>query len=149
LVEVYDVSPAGSRSATTPRLVNLSARVNAGTGPNALIAGFVISGSTNMTVLIRASGPALAAFGLTGVLSDPKLILQNSATGATIATNSGWGGDSTIASVAASAGAFQWGSPTSLDSALLITLPPGNYTANVSGASGDTGVSLVEVYEIQ
>jgi hypothetical protein len=149
LVEVYDATPSGTYTATTPRLVNLSARVDVGTGSNSLIAGFVIGGSTNMTVLIRASGPALTPFGVSGVLPDPKLILQNQATGAAIATNSGWGGDPVIASVAASAGAFGWSSPTSLDSAMVITLPPGQYTANVSGASGDSGVALVEVYEIQ
>jgi hypothetical protein len=149
LVEVYDATPAGTYAATTPRLVNLSARVDVGTGSNALIAGFVIGGTTNMTVLIRASGPALVPFGVGGVLPDPKLVLQNQSTGATIATNSGWGGDPVIAGVASSAGAFGWSSPTSLDSAMVITLPPGQYTANVSGASGDTGVALVEVYEIQ
>ncbi len=71
LAEVYDDTPAGSYTPSTPRLVNLSARAQAGSGSNILIAGFVIGGSTSRTVLIRASGPALIPFGVTGALSDP------------------------------------------------------------------------------
>ncbi len=150
LVEVYDATPVAASSPTAPRLVNLSARVAVGTGGNALFAGFVIGGSTSMTVLIRASGPAIAAapFNVPGTLPDPQLKLQNPSTGAVYATNSGWGGDTNISSAAASVGAFKWNSPTSHDSALLITLPPGNYTAAASGASGDSGVAIVEVYEV-
>jgi hypothetical protein len=148
LAEVYDATPSGTYTASTPRLINLSARVNVGTGSNSLIAGFVIGGTTSVTVLIRASGPALTQFGISGVLPDPILVLQNQA-GTAIATNSSWGGDSVIASVGHNAGAFNWPDAGSHDSALLVTLPPGQYTANVSGVSNDTGVGLVEVYEIQ
>jgi hypothetical protein len=149
LMEVYDASPAGSFAPGMPHLVNLSARVFVGSGSNALFAGFVIKGDTALTVLIRASGPALAAFGVTGTLADPQLTLEYQATGAAIATNNSWGGDAEISSTAATVGAFAWGSPTSHDSALLITLPPGNYTALVQGASGDSGDAIVEVYEVQ
>ena len=147
LAEVYDATPAGTYTPASPRLVNLSARVPVGTGGNTLIAGFVIGGSTSKTVLVRASGPALSIFGVSGVLSDPKLQLYTGA-GALIASNSGWGGDPQITSTAASVGAFSWGPSATPDSALLVTLPPGPYTAQVSGASGDTGVSLVEVYDV-
>jgi len=147
LAEVYDATPAGTYTPASPRLVNLSARVPVGTGGNILIAGFVIGGSTSKTVLVRASGPALSIFGVGGVLSDPKLQLYTGA-GALIASNSGWGGDPQIATTAASVGAFSWGTSATPDSALLVTLPPGPYTAQVSGASGDTGVSLVEVYDV-
>jgi hypothetical protein len=61
----------------------------------------------------------------------------------------GWGGNSQIAAESASAGAFSWGSAPTADSALLVTLPPGSYTAEVSGASGDTGIALVELYEVR
>jgi hypothetical protein len=64
------------------------------------------------------------------------------------ASNTGWGGDAQIAATESSVGAFDWTSGMSNDSALLITLPPGSYTAQVSGASGDTGVALAEVYEV-
>jgi hypothetical protein len=150
IVEVYDASPAGSFTSSSPKLVNLAARVDVGTGANALFAGFVIRGSSALTVLIRASGPAIAVapFNVPGTLPDPQLTLQNQTTGAVLATNSSWGGDAQISSTAASVGAFGWGVPTSHDSALLITLPPGNYTAAAVGSSGDTGVAIVEVYDV-
>jgi hypothetical protein len=148
LVEVYDDTPSGSYSATSPRLVNLSARIDSGTGANILIAGFVIGGSTAKTVLIRGSGPALAQFGLSGLLPDPVLQVFNGSQ-QRIASNTGWGGNPQIASVAASVGAFSWGNSATPDSALLLTLPPGAYTTQVSGSSGATGVALVEVYDVR
>lgn len=149
LAEVYDATPGGSYTLATPRLVNLSARVQVGTGANAAFTGFAIEGSTAKTVLIRASGPALAAFGLLGTLSDPKLTLNNLSTfpSSVVATNAGWAGDTSIAAGAAAVGAFPWGN-SSNDSAILITLAPGSYTAAVTGASGDTGIALIEVYEV-
>ena len=146
LIEVYDATPKGAYTASTPRLVNISARVQVGTGGNILIAGFVIGGSTARTVLVRASGPALVPFNVAGTLPDPLLQLYSGTT--ILASNGGWGGDTRIASTASSVGAFGWANATSSDSALLLTLPPGAYTAQVSGASGDTGVALVEVYEV-
>ncbi len=133
-------------------LLNISSRAYVGTGGNAAFGGFVIGGSTPETVLIRASGPALASFGVSGTLPDPQLQLNRSnsdGTSTLLFTNTGWGGSSQIASAAASVGAFPWNNPSSADSALLETLPPGAYTAVASGASGDTGVSLVEVYAVQ
>ena len=151
LAEVYDATPANAYTLASPRLINLSARVQVGTGGNVLIAGFVIGGSTSKTVLIRASGPALKPFGVTGTLPDPELQLYHSNSNGTstlLGTNTGWGGDVQIATEAASVGAFSWGTSATSDSALLVTLPPGAYTAQVSGASGDTGIALVEVYEV-
>jgi sugar lactone lactonase YvrE len=151
LVEVYDATPAGTYTLASPRLTNLSARVQVGTGANVVFAGFVIAGTTAKTVLIRASGPtlALAPFNLTGTLPDPALTLNNVTTATTVvvASNTVWGGDPEIAAVASQVGAFSWAS-SSLDSALLVTLPPGNYTAGVAGAGNDTGIALVEVYEV-
>ncbi|HMD61399.1 MAG TPA: hypothetical protein VKG78_08205, partial [Opitutaceae bacterium] len=146
LAEVYDDTPAGTYTPSSPRIVNISARVQVGTGANVLIAGFAIGGSTSKTVLIRASGPALIPFGVTGTLPDPMLQLHSGS--ALIASNDAWGGDSQIAAAAASVGGFGWNFTTSNDSAILVTLPPGAYTAEVSGASGDTGIALVEVYEV-
>jgi len=151
LAEVYDATPAGNYTPSTPRLINISARVQVGTGGNVLIAGFVIGGSTSRTVLIRASGPALSPFGVTGTLPDPELALNLSnanGTSTLLATNSGWGGRTEVVNASASVGAFPWTNLSSNDSAILVTLPPGGYTAQVSGASGDTGVALVEVYEV-
>ena len=146
LVEVYDATPAGTYTPTSPRLVNISTRVQVGSGSGILIAGFVIGGSSARTMLIRASGPALAAFGVPGTLPDPKLSLYSGTT--LLDGNNGWGGSAEISNTAAAVGAFGWSSATSNDSAILVTLPPGAYTAQIAGASGDTGVALIEVYEV-
>jgi hypothetical protein len=151
LAEVYDASAAGSFSAASPRLTNISARVEVGTGGNILIAGFVIGGTTSATVLVRGSGPALTPFGVSGVLPDPELLLYRSngdGTNTLMATNTGWGGDAQITFVAESVGAFSWGPAATPDSAILATLSPGAYTVEVEGAKGDTGVALVEVYAV-
>ena len=147
LAEVYDLTSSASYTATTPRLTSLSSRVQVGTGDSILIAGFVIGGSSAKTMLIRASGPALDQFGVPGTLPDPLLTLYRSDS-SVIVTNNGWGGNSQVVSTAASVYAFPWTSASSNDSALVITLPPGLYSAGISGASGDTGVALVEVYEV-
>jgi hypothetical protein len=146
LAEVYDATPAGTFTASSPRLTSLSARVQVGTGGNVLIAGFAIGGGSAVTVLVRASGPALVPLGVTGVLPDPQLQLFGGST--LLVSNFAWGGNAQIAAEAAAVGTFPWNSAASDDSALLITLPPGSYTAEVSGASGDTGDALVEVYEV-
>jgi hypothetical protein len=151
LAELYDATPESSITLASPRLVNLSARAQVGTGGNVLIAGFVIGGTTAKTVLVRGTGPSLGAFGVTGALPDPLLQLyQGNANGSStlVASNAGWGGDAQIASTAASVGAFAWSVLGTADSALLVTLPPGAYTAELSGASGDTGIGLIEVYEV-
>jgi len=122
-----------------------------GTGGNILIPGFVNGGSTSKTMLVRASGPALAAFGLSGLLPDPQLSLyrENGNQAPTLlATNGGWSGNPLIAAAGARVGAFSWGQAATPDSALLVTLPPGAYTAQVAGASGDTGLALIEVYDV-
>jgi sugar lactone lactonase YvrE len=150
LVEIYDATPSGSLGLAAPHLVNLSARAQVGTGGDVLIAGFVVDGTVPKTVLIRASGPALIPFGVPGTLADPKLqVFSTGSKSALVAGDSGWGGDSQIATAAAWVGAFSWGLSATNDSAVLVTLPPGSYTANVSGATGDTGVALVEVYEVE
>jgi hypothetical protein len=146
LAEVYDATPAGTYTPAEPRIVNISARVAVGTGGNILIAGFVIGGTTSRTVLIRASGPALIPFGVTGTLPDPQLQLFSGTN--LLARNSGWGGNPFITASANAVGAFAWDFATSNDSAILATLPPGAYTAEISGASGDSGVALVEIYEV-
>ncbi|MFY9923025.1 MAG: immunoglobulin domain-containing protein [Opitutaceae bacterium] len=146
LAEVYDATPSGTWVSSFPRLVNISARASVGTGESALIAGFVIEGSTPETVLVRASGPALTPLNVAGVLPDPEIQLYSGST--VIASNVGWGGGAALSAAAKNVGAFTWSDPSSNDSALLVTLSPGAYSAVVTGASGDTGVSLVEVYEV-
>jgi hypothetical protein len=139
LVEVYDAG-----SGTAVRLVNVSARNFVGTGDNILIAGFVVDGTVGRTLLIRAVGPTLAAFGVPGTLTDPKLeILSDKAV--KLVENDNW--SSTLESTATSVGAFPL-LTGSRDAALVVTLPPGAYSAQVSGIANGTGEALIEVYEV-
>ena len=139
IVEVYEAD------ANPSTLVNLSCRANVGVDDNILIAGFALSGAAPKRVLIRAVGPTLGALGVTGALSDPRLEVVNQATGSTAAANDNWTAD--LANVFSSVGAFAL-NPGSTDAAVVATLPPGSYTAKVSGANRGTGVALVEVYEL-
>lgn len=139
-----------SSAAGTSRLVNISTRAQVGTGANILIPGFVISGSGTETLLIRADGPGLAQFGVSGVLAQPSLRITNQSTGNTIASNTGWGTDANaaqIASVDSQVGAFALASG-SADCAVIVNLPAGAYTVQVSGVNNTTGVALAEVYEV-
>jgi YVTN family beta-propeller protein len=143
LAEVYD----DSLGAPGTQLTNVSSRAFVGDNGDQMIAGFVISGTSDRTVLIRASGPALGAFGFAAPLPDPELLLYDSG-GAIIASNAGWGGNSTVAAIASRVGAFAWADPTSSDSALIVTLPPGAYTAEINPLTGDAGIALIEVYAL-
>jgi len=147
LVEVFDDTPI--YTLMTPRLVNLSClnQVSAG---GILTAGFVIGGATAKTVLVRASGPSLVQFGVTGVMPDPQLTLNSTSAAApgVVATNAGWGGDPQIMAAGNSVEAFAFTNPSSLDSALLLSLAPGPYTVQVSSVSGASGNVLVEVYDV-
>lgn len=145
IVELYDSTPASAFTATTPRLVNVSVLKQIPDG-SALTAGFVIGGTTAKTVLVRAVGPTLAAFGVTETMSDPLLTLFN-ASSVRIAENDNWGGDAEIALTASRVGAFDLAPANSNDAVLLVSLAPGNYTARVSGNRGGGSV-LVEVYEV-
>lgn len=145
LVEVYDALE-GTTAEDTPRLINISARAEVQSGSGLLIAGFVVSGDTSKTMLIRGVGPTLANYGVTGVLANPKLELYREST--VIASNDDWGGDAQVQAIMKQVGAFDLTSATSKDAALLITLPPGVYSAQVRGVGDTTGVALVEVYEV-
>lgn len=138
LAEVYDTSPGSGA-----RLVNLSARSQAGAGEDVLIAGFAISGNTPRTVLIRAIGPTLTALGVAGALADPQLELYRGAN--KLDENDQWR-SSVVGAVFSQVGAFALPSG-SRDAALLVSLVPGAYTAQVSGVNGASGIALVEVYE--
>jgi hypothetical protein len=145
------------------RLLNLSARVQVGTGANIVIAGLVVSGPAGSTkqILVRGIGPTLSTFGVAGVLANPVMSVYDSATPAKlIASDTGWGnppvsGSSNVAisfrqATAAdmnSVGAFALTSG-SADSAMVLTVPTGNYTVQVAGAGSSTGVALAEVYEL-
>jgi DNA-binding beta-propeller fold protein YncE len=141
LAEVYEISSSGTR------LVNISSRAQVGTGANIIIPGFVVSGTGKEDLLLRADGPALSQFGVTGVLAQPGLSLID-ASGDLIASNAGWTSADIglIAGFDAAVGAFAL-SPGSADSAQVVGLAPGAYTMQVSGQDGATGLALAEIYE--
>ena len=141
LVEAYDAG-----SGTDLRLVNLSARNLVGTGPNVLIAGFVIDGTGTKTLVIRGIGPRLGEFGVQGVLADPSIEVFD-VDNNKVAENDDW--DDSLTDTFTALGAFDLtsGSP---DAALITTLPAGtSYTVILRGADGGTGEALVEVYEVE
>jgi hypothetical protein len=143
LIEVYDLSsPVRGQ-----QIANLSIRATAGTDADTLIVGIVVQGTARQRLLVRAIGPGLGQFGVSGFLARPQLALF--AGTAELARNVGWssaGNAATVAQVATQVGAFPL-TAGSADSALLIELTPGNYTAQVSGVGATSGVALVEVYE--
>ena len=147
LAELYDADPAAADPASVSRLTNVSTRAQVGTGGGILIVGFSLNGNVPKNILIRAVGPSLTQFGVTGVLADPALSLYRDST--LVQSNDNWGsGNPTGLSTAfAQVGAFALTSTGSRDAALLVNLSPGSYTAQVSGVGGTTGVALVEVYE--
>ena len=138
LVEGYDAG-----TGDTPRFTNLSARNKVGTGANILIAGFTLAGDGARNLLIRAVGPKLSEFGVTGVLTDPMLEIYSGST--KIAENDNW--SATLASTAASVGAFAL-NPGSKDAAITVSLPKGGYTVQVSGVDSGVGEAIVEIYEL-
>lgn len=129
-------------STGTARLVNIATRVALGGAAGTPIPGFVLSGAGTKPMLVRAVGPTLATFGLTGVLADPRLSLISGS--ATLATNDNWlAGD---AATMAGAGAFAL-TAASKDAALVVTLNAGAYSAPVTATDGGSGVALLEVYD--
>lgn len=147
LAEIYDASTGFD--AATPTLINLSGRGYVAGGLANLYGGFVIGGTADVTVLIRGVGPALGGFGISQPLSACALSVHTTAQGAdtVLASNSGWNGDPQIEQAGNAVGAFAL-PPGSLDSAVLLTLPPGDYTAELSSANGQPGVGLIEVYQL-
>ncbi|MGH8094572.1 MAG: heme-binding protein [Chthoniobacterales bacterium] len=123
-------------------LVNISTRMSVGAGESQAIAGFIISGSVSKDLLVRAIGPSLAQFGVPGALANPALEIHDQS-GAVVASNDDW--QSTQADAIAASGLAP---ENSLEAAVRLTLPPGAYTAVMSGEGGGTGVGLVEVYDL-
>jgi hypothetical protein len=130
----------------------LSARAFVGSGDNILIGGFYINGSTSATVLVQAIGPALAAnpYNVAGTLQHPALTIHQSQNGTDVVlySNVGWGSSQILLNAAAMVGALPILQPNAADSELLLTLPPGGYTAEVTGADGGTGVALCGIYQL-
>ena len=138
LVEAYDAG-----SGNSPRLLNVSARNRVGAGGDILIAGFVIGGTGAKTVLIRAVGPTLSAFGVGDPLKDPKLEVYQGSN--LIAENDDWA--PALATAFAKVGAFALPSQ-SRDAAITLTLQPNAYTVHVKGLDGGSGEAIIEIYDL-
>jgi hypothetical protein len=122
--------------------VNLSTRVRVLTDANVTIGGFIITGSAPKQVLLRGIGPSLANFGVPSPLADPVMELHGPA-GFTTMIDDNWK-DTQQAAIEATGLA-----PTNdLESAILVTLSPGAYTAIVQGKNNGVGVGLVEAYDL-
>lgn len=140
LVEVYEIGAGDAR------MTALSCRAQVGTGGNILIPGLIILGTTPKQVIIRAKGPGIR--GVPGVLARPTLAIFNGA-GVKMAENTGWSsGNAAAVSAATVAVGLEPLAPDSGDCALVATLSPGGYTAQISGLDATSGVALVEVYEV-
>jgi len=147
----HTLTVGGNSFATTPvrgLALNIATRLPVGTGQQVLIGGFIIQGPNPKTLLLRAIGPSLP---LAGVLPDPYLELHD-ATGATLATNDNWK-TTNLGGVLTSSQVVDLIASTippaqNLESAIIATLNPGSYTAVVRGASNETGIAVVEGYDL-
>ena len=139
LVEVYELDTLSTR------LSGISTRGQVGTDQNVLIGGLSISGSTSKKLIVRALGPCMASppFSLSGTLSDPTLELHDSS-GNLLASNDDWSSGTQAAAISASG--FQ--PPNAKESAIIVTLASGNYTAIVRGANNSSGIALVDAYDL-
>ncbi len=146
LVEVYDLSPESNSI-----LRNISTRGFVQTGDDVMIGGFILAGTEAKNVIVRAIGPELTQYGVPHALADPTLELYD-ATGALIASNDNWlhtiiGGIITSDQVRDIRNSG-YAPGDRRESAMIATLPPGNYTAILRGVNNTTGVALVEVYDL-
>jgi uncharacterized repeat protein (TIGR03803 family) len=141
LVEIYDVEPQSNS-----KLLNLSTRVEVSSGARALIGGFIVPNGPSARILIRAIGPSLAnaGFPFPKYLSSPKIEVRD-AGGNLIASNTEWVHSPQKRQIA------ETGLPPMSDDepAIVLTVPPGTYTAVVQGTTSDTGTALVEIYALE
>ena len=150
IAEIYDATPGGTFTSSTPRLINVSVlkQVNAG---SSITLGFNVGppgGTTAKTILIRVIGPGLTPIIGSGAMSDPQLTLFNTSQ-VVIATNDNWGGDLALRAVTQSvAPGFVITDSSSKDAMLLVTLSPGGYTAEARGVGSSSGLVIVEAYEV-
>jgi DNA-binding beta-propeller fold protein YncE len=142
-------SPSGTPSASPKtrggRALNISTRLKVGDGDNAMIGGFIVTGNTPKKLLVRALGPSLSQFNISGALPDPMLELRGGG-GALLCANDNWTDDSAAAEAVRQSGVAP---QNERESAIVATLAPGSYTAVVSGKSGATGTGLIEIYDLE
>jgi glucose/arabinose dehydrogenase len=144
---LYCLSHAGRVfriQATPSQAMNISTRARVETGDNVLIDGFIVTGNAAKKVIIRAIGPSLSQHGLSGVLADPTLELH-AGNGALLQSNDNWQDNPTQALQISASGLAP---SNNLESAIIATLQPGNYTAIVRGKNSGQGIALAEVYDL-
>jgi endo-1,4-beta-xylanase len=147
IVEVYDAA-----TSEPIEVFNLATRGFVGAGGNVMIGGFAIRGDVPKRVLIRGIGPTLSGFGVAGALADPVCTLYEMlevGPPRLIAENDNWGTAANAAEIVLRTAPVAFGlDPQSRDAVLLLTLPPGNYSVQLAGVNGGTGVGLIEVYDV-
>ncbi len=126
-------------SSSSSRLTSLSTRGFVGGGDDLMIGGIITRGGETR-LLVRAIGPSLGAYGIAEPLDDPALEIRD-ANGALVAVNDNWA-DAQADEIRVSGGA----PADPREAAILLTLPPGDYTVLLRGAEGTSGVGLLEVY---
>jgi hypothetical protein len=139
LVEIYDINHAAHS-----QLGNISTRGLVLTGSNVMIGGFILSGTVNSHVVVRGIGPSLSEIGLSPVLADPRLELHDS-NGTLLVLNDNWQDDSASATQLVALGLAPQ-NPN--ESGIYTSLPPGSFTAILSGTNSGTGIGLVEIYNV-
>jgi hypothetical protein len=137
LVEAYDLSPAANS-----KLANISTRGKVEGGDNVMIGGFIAGGDRETLVVVRAIGPSLVDFGVANALKDPTLELHDG-NGALLAQNDDWRLSQEQQLIQAGLAPID-----DRESALLLSLQPGAYTAIVRGKDANSGVGLVEIYNL-
>lgn len=141
LVEMYDLAPTSSS-----KLVNISTRGFVLIGNDVMIAGFSFGqGTASEKVIVRAIGPSLTTSGVTNVLADPTLELHNG-NGVLLMSNDNWKDNAGQAAQIIASGIAP---KNNLESAIVTTVAPGQYTAIVRGKNSTTGVALAEVYHLK
>jgi hypothetical protein len=140
LAELYDYSGGAN-----VKFTNVSTRGFVGTGDNVLIGGLIVNGTGSSDVIVRAMGPSLAQYGISNALADPTMEFYDG-NGALIAFNDNWGDDALQAEQIQQNG---FAPPSHYESAMALTLSPGNYTGIVRGKNSSVGVGLFEVYNLR
>jgi hypothetical protein len=140
LVEVYDLAP------DMGKIGNISTRSQVGTGDNALIGGFILTGPQVKSVIVRAIGPSLNSgpAPISGALADPILEVRNG-NGQVLQSNDNYATNPKSGSIYI----YHLAPTDTHESVVVLDLVPGNYTAIVRGLNDTTGIGLVEIYGVQ
>jgi hypothetical protein len=146
IAELYDATSASAFTATTPRLINVSLLKNVG---NLTTLGFFVDGSAPVKILVRAVGPSLGnpPFNIPGTMSDPQITVYPLGSSTVLANNDKWQGNVDVAAAVSATGAFPVPA-SSKDAALVLSVPAGGYSVQVTPSTGATGIAIIEVYEV-